>query len=271
MVKQLFTVGQLSKLFNVKISTLRYYDKMGILKPAKVNVESHYRYYSTEQFERLNTINYLRSLGMPIGSIRKFFDARDTELLRQMLLDQRSQVEGQIASLQSVKQRINDRIDQVNDAIESNLDVIELVNLPAIPIILLDEIYRAKDDIEFPITTLIQQFGVNKNIFLGKIALTLSKSQLIQKKFENYSGLLLVLEPGDNESATGQLVAGKYVRIRFNGTHENSVVQYQKLIEYCQKHNYQIAGDAVETALIDYGLTDDLSKYVTEIKIPVIE
>lgn len=267
----LFTIGQLSKIFRIKITTLRYYDEVGLLKPARINRKTHYRYYSTEQFERLNVITYLRALGLSIESIRNFFEARDTSLLGKMLREQKSQVHQQITALQSIEQRIDDRILQVNDAIQSNLNVVELVNLPSIPVIFLSENYHAKEDIELPITTLRQKFGVDKSIFLGKIALMLSKSELEQNRFENYGGLLLILEPGDDKAATGELIAGQYLRLRFNGTHETSAIQYQKLLNYCQKHRYRIIGDAVETALIDYGITDDLSKYVTEIRIPVKE
>ncbi|WCG35018.1 MerR family DNA-binding transcriptional regulator [Companilactobacillus farciminis] len=48
-MEQLFTIGQLSKLFNIKVPTLRYYDEVGLLKPAKINNKTHYRYYSTQQ------------------------------------------------------------------------------------------------------------------------------------------------------------------------------------------------------------------------------
>lgn len=36
-MKELFTIGDLSKLFQVKISTLRYYDDIGLLKPEYVD------------------------------------------------------------------------------------------------------------------------------------------------------------------------------------------------------------------------------------------
>ncbi|KRN99194.1 MerR family transcriptional regulator [Companilactobacillus kimchiensis] len=270
-MESLFTIGQLSKLFKVKISTLRYYDEVGLLKPARINPETHYRFYSTEQFERLNVIGYLRALDLSIDSIKEFFEARDISKLEEMLQEQKQQIQRQISSLKNIEQRIDARISQVGDAIHSNLNQIELISLKNIPIIYLNEDYRPNQDIEMPITTLRQKYGVDKNIFLGKIALILTSDKLQQRCFDDYSGLLLILEPGDDKDATGVLPAGKYLRLRFHGTHDTATTQYQKMIDYCQKHNYQITGDAVETALIDYGITDDLSKYVTEIRIPISE
>lgn len=270
-MNQLFTVGQLSRIFDVKISTLRYYDEIGILKLAQVNTGSRYRYYSTEQFERLNVITYLRSLGLSLNSIKDFFENRDTLKLEKMLKEQKFQIQQQIKILKNTEQRIDSQINQVEDAIHSTLDKIEIVQMSEIPIIYLNENYHLNEDIEISITSLRKKYDVDKNIFLGKIALTLSQQQLDSGKFDNYSGLLLILEPGDDEEFTSKLEAGTYLRLRFNGTHETSSVQYRKLIDYCQRHRYQIIGDAIETALIDYGITNDLTKYVTEIRIPVKE
>ena len=268
-MEQLFTIGQLSKLFNIKVPTLRYYDEVGLLKPAKINNKTHYRYYSTQQFKRLNVITYLRALDLPIDAIKQFFDARDINKLEAMLREQKLQVQKQITALENIDRRIDARINQVEDAVNSILDKIEVVDLPAIPVVYLDEDYRPNDDIELPIVTLRKRFGLDKNIFLGKIALAVSKENLLREQFDSYNGLLLILEPGDSGDATGTLSAGKYIRLRFHGTHDTAVIQYQKLLQYCQKHNFEINGPAIETALIDYGITDDFDKYVTEIKFPI--
>lgn len=69
---ELFTIGEISRLFNVNIRTLRYYDNIGLLKPEYVNPQSGYRYYSVNQFELLNTIKYLRALDVSIEDIKYF-------------------------------------------------------------------------------------------------------------------------------------------------------------------------------------------------------
>ena len=55
-MKDLFTIGEIAKLFEINIRTLRYYDEINLLKPERIDPNSKYRYYSTKQFERLNTI-----------------------------------------------------------------------------------------------------------------------------------------------------------------------------------------------------------------------
>ena len=56
MKKDLFKIGDVAKLFNISVSTLRYYEKLGLVIPEEVDKDTGYRYYSTDQFESLNTL-----------------------------------------------------------------------------------------------------------------------------------------------------------------------------------------------------------------------
>ena len=70
--KNLFRIGEVAKMFHVSVSLLRHYENEGLLSPAYISEESGYRYYSTEQFEVLNMIRYLRVLDMPLSEIDSF-------------------------------------------------------------------------------------------------------------------------------------------------------------------------------------------------------
>lgn len=62
-------IGDFSKFSRVSIKTLRYYDEIGILKPAKVDRFTGYRYYSVDQLSRLNRIIGLKDLGLSLEEI----------------------------------------------------------------------------------------------------------------------------------------------------------------------------------------------------------
>lgn len=62
-------IGEFSTLARVSIKTLRYYDELGLLKPAQVDSGSGYRYYSADQLPRLYRILALRDLGFPLDRI----------------------------------------------------------------------------------------------------------------------------------------------------------------------------------------------------------
>lgn len=49
-MKNLYSIGEVSKIKGITIKALRYYHKMGILEPSYIDESSGYRYYSIEQF-----------------------------------------------------------------------------------------------------------------------------------------------------------------------------------------------------------------------------
>ncbi len=65
-----YTVQKLSQLAGVSARTLRYYDEIGILKPARIN-SSGYRIYGNEEVDRLQQILFYRELGVHLDQIKE--------------------------------------------------------------------------------------------------------------------------------------------------------------------------------------------------------
>ncbi|MEQ8155573.1 MAG: MerR family transcriptional regulator [Clostridiaceae bacterium] len=79
--KNLLSIGELVSTCNVSHKTLRYYDSIGLLKPAEVNPENGYRYYEKWQVTRIMTIKELQSLGISLVEIKMCLENGDSELL----------------------------------------------------------------------------------------------------------------------------------------------------------------------------------------------
>ena len=62
-------IGEFSKLTQISIRMLRYYDETGLLKPAAIDPQTGYRLYSSDQLTRLNQILALRDCGFTISEI----------------------------------------------------------------------------------------------------------------------------------------------------------------------------------------------------------
>ena len=59
-------IGDFSRLSLVSVKVLRYYDELGLLRPARVDEFTGYRYYSASQLTRLNRILVLKDLGLSL-------------------------------------------------------------------------------------------------------------------------------------------------------------------------------------------------------------
>ena len=104
-------IGEFSVLTQVSIKTLRYYDEVGLLKPAHVDLDSGYRYYSASQVPRLHRILALKDLGFPLDRIAKAIeDGVTVDELRGMLklreVEQQGRVQEETERLARLRARL---------------------------------------------------------------------------------------------------------------------------------------------------------------------
>lgn len=106
----MYTIGQVSKMFNLPISTLRYYDKEGLFPD--MNRESGIRKFSEKELEALRVIECLKKSGLEIKDIKQFMEwcVKGSETYsqrRELFLKQKEIVEAEI-------QRMNKALDMIN-------------------------------------------------------------------------------------------------------------------------------------------------------------
>ena len=53
-MKEYYSIGETAKLLGVTTTTLRHYEKIGILKPKKISEDTGYRWYTYDQFHMVN-------------------------------------------------------------------------------------------------------------------------------------------------------------------------------------------------------------------------
>lgn len=269
--KNLFPIGEVSRLFHISVSSLRHYENIGLLTPAYISPDSGYRYYGTEQFEVLNTIRYLRVLDMPLSEIEDFLKNKDIDRIEEKLRQQKEAVLKKQQELKRIEQKIDHRLNWLMDAGNTPLDSVSPVQLPACRVVWVDEPMKVDGsaDMEAPIRKL-DQSDAEAVVFLGKVGLGISAEHLRKAETSQYDGIFLTLDQEDIYTGeTLDLPETLCVRIRFRGSHTEAPVQYKKLLDYIEKHRMQIVDFSREVTLIDYGITNDTDKFVTEICIPV--
>lgn len=269
-MKNLFTIGETAELFALNIRTLRYYDEIGILHPETTDPDTGYRYYSTRQFERLNTIKYLRALGMSLKKIALFFDNRDVGVLQQLLEEQQAETKARIGELMQIQRKLEYRLKALDDALHRPAGQFCLLHIPRRQIAYLRKDIPLGDDLEFSLRELERANTLEPAMFLGKVGVSISSGNLAARRFESFSGIFVLLEREDHYRGEEQfLPEGDYMSIRFSGTHQEAAGYYIRLLEHMEQAGRSCCGDSVEITLIDAGFTNDTTQYVTEIQIPV--
>ena len=109
-----YTIGELSKIMNVSIHTLRYYDNEGLL-PFVQRKPNGQRIFTHRDLIFLNTIECLKSTGMPLKEIKQYIEWCIKAI-----------VEEQIAQMQKILATINYKCDFYKKAIETGkVDICE--------------------------------------------------------------------------------------------------------------------------------------------------
>lgn len=106
------TVKEISKITGISIRTLRYYDEIGLLKPARVT-EAGYRLYDDKELEKLQEILFYKELEIPLADIKKVmenpeYDKQKALAVQKSLLERkRNRLNGIIELIDDVMKGVN--------------------------------------------------------------------------------------------------------------------------------------------------------------------
>jgi DNA-binding transcriptional MerR regulator len=107
----MLSIGAFAQLAQVSPRTLRHYDDLGVLVPARVVAATGYRFYEVGQLGRLHRILALRDLGFGLDQIGPVLDGQPSvEELRGMLVMRRAQIESTVAEEQARLRRVEARL-----------------------------------------------------------------------------------------------------------------------------------------------------------------
>ncbi len=108
-MNQYMSIGKVSKLKNVSIKSLRYYDRIGILKPAFVNTETNYRYYTNDQLYLLDAITVCIRLGIPLKDLNNYVENSSINL-QKLLYDGKILAEQKIMDIHNCLETLQDTL-----------------------------------------------------------------------------------------------------------------------------------------------------------------
>ncbi|MDF3002439.1 MAG: putative transcriptional regulator [Bacillota bacterium] len=141
----MYKISEFSKITNISVKALRYYDEETILTPAYRNSGTGYRYYSEDDFTKAQRILLLRSLDFSIAEIRDVLEnCLDESDLTCYLEEKRTMVKNQILKERALIKKMNLYI-KPKDREEKNMSYqIEVKDIPTVIVAAIR--YRGKYD-----------------------------------------------------------------------------------------------------------------------------
>lgn len=267
-MKNLFSIGELSKQQNISRQTLIFYDKIGLFCPSYVDPDNGYRYYSSNQLDYLDTICIMKKIGFSLDEIKSHMQSYTIDNSIIALRKQLTVIERQIEELQMIKSRIEHRCQELEHVI-SIQDNSELVTLEEMKCryILVQKVappYSLKDVSLATKQCFVHSFKEQLPIYFQSGAI-IPYDHILQGRYTEASHAFLPIEQMNHIENVLELPEGKCVCTYHTGDYLSIGRAYERILAYCRKNQLDIISDSYEFAINDYLSTGDENEYVTKI------
>ena len=267
-MKNMFSIGELAKYQNISKQTLIFYDKIGLFRPAYVDPNNKYRYYTANQLDYLDTILIMKEMGFSLSEIQEHMKTYTIDTSSITLRKQLTVLDQQISHLQLVRNRLAHRCEQMEHVKEVH-GRDQKVTLKEVKekYLLYAEVDSPHSFSEISIATkkcFSQALKDALPIFFqtGDI---IPYKHILEGRYTEASVAFLPIENTKKATNILQLPKGKAASIYHYGTYQSVEHSYTKLLNYCREQKLEIISDAYEFCINDYISSGDESEYITEI------
>ncbi len=266
-----FKIGDFSKLTRASVRMLRYYDEAGLLKPAKIDDFTGYRFYSAKQIPEISLIISLRDMGFNVADILLFMQEKSEAKREELLKLKGEEIRGNIRIEESRLEKIDSAISNMKkERVSMNYNV-TLKSLPSYKVISLRDQIPAYDA-EGMLWERLGEYVAAKNIVCKELSYATYHDEgikegqvdvevvmVVDKLMENEKGFVFK-ETEAVEQAASILVPGAY---------SNLAGAFQFLANWIEENGYDIVGNPRQVAIKGPWNEENIEDYLCEIQIPV--
>lgn len=267
--QSLFKIGELSKLYNISVDSIRYYEKMGLLNPVR-SQESNYRMYSVEDIRKLTMIRELLNLKFSVEQIRRFDENRSVEVTQIVLEEELQKLNEAIEELERNRMSIQARLGILKQRVNTVKDeVAHLISIEERKCLLVSESNLPDDYVDYYLVKYMnsQQQKVDTIGACDCYTLDLEGSNpesdyLRTKNVFFYSDAL-------SYESNYSLPEGLYISLFYHGPLTKTKLLVPKLFAYAKERELKVIGEPIEFCHIDDYETSNEEEYLTELQLHV--
>lgn len=278
----MYTIGKFSKICDVPVKTLRYYNDIGLLQPSYIDHETNYRYYDYGKIKMMQKISLLKNYQFPLHTIKELIDIEDQQIWKDA-------IEQKVEELEKQKEEISKQIEGVSNLRKQIVEEIPIVSDPVLSDCYIEErgeitVYTIRKKIK-----LAQIDQLVKNLFDRTYAFNLEIAGHLMATFHGVPlhdeaidvELLLPIKETNRIDDYRVLLGGTYACLTVKGPYSELNIGYRALKQWITEQNFIQIGNGIEIyeeGLIPANLNSrdikpDLSRhpsqFITKICIPV--
>jgi DNA-binding transcriptional MerR regulator len=268
-------IRDFARLAEVSMTTLRYYDEIGLLKPIQVDPETGYRFYTMDQLPYLHRILALKELGLGLTQISEILaEGVSPEALQGMLRLRQAQLQQHIQAEQEQLTRIEARLRSLEQG--DGMLVYEVV-LKAVKPITGVSLHLTANDLTNQVRwsdamgTMLKRYGVTPSDHL-LVLHTQSEDECIPGSVEvvapvGWRDVNTLVTRSEGRLAQCELPAFPHVACTLHHGHPGLIQPaYQALGTWMENNGYTIVGPRRKIGL---RREENLGDALTEIQFPV--
>jgi DNA-binding transcriptional MerR regulator/effector-binding domain-containing protein len=279
---QLYSIGQAARICDISIQTLRYYDKIGLVKPEHVEEHSGYRFYANRGLLQIKIVQDMKAMNFSLEEIadalrdgrtdrmKANYTAKHAELLRQQeeLKQAQATVERRLQQLQYLQ--------QLESGLEELDVLIELKRLPDRRVAFDRGIHAC--DMESLTGRFVNLFRSMEENGMAPGGYCMSVYHESIMTFDRDSSDLEVCIPladsfgGQGDSTNIRVIAGgEHITALYCGVPNERSCKYVygRLQEWIGENGYCESGPAIEQYLVDLAQMTDPANFIVELQLPV--
>lgn len=268
-------IGDFSKLSQVSLKALRFYDEIGLLKPSQTDRFSGYRYYTVDQLPRLNRILALKDLGFSLDQIGQILN-EDLSVaeLRGMLRLKKAEVEQVMENERVRLDRIEARLRQIEQENTMTKYDVVLKKIQPITVVSVRDVIPTYGDIG----GLIEEVFA----FVGKHGLQpagapfsiwhdhgFKETHVDAEMAVPVNAAMANALPAEGRVKISQMPEAEMACVIHQGRYDEFSLAYTAIGEWIEANDYRICGKNREIYLAGPESSPDPANYVTEIQFPV--
>lgn len=276
MERDLISIGKMARMSGLSVPTLRLYDEMGLLKPARVDKKTGYRYYSLSQNARLDMIAYMKELGMSLSEISDVLKKEDLALIEQILARKNEQLHEQMRELKSRHEAVERAIASIERYRKSpatgtvSLEYIDrrvVVSMPC-----REDFYRlglqSYENSLAGFRRALAEKGLPQ-VHSYNVATTITSADFAEEKYVP-DRFYAFLGPQDiNRPDAEVLDSGMYACIYLD-SFDREIESAGRLRDICRENGYRICGDYICEVLTEFNVFDSRTRAMfLRLQVPV--
>lgn len=262
MENKMMKIGEMARFNRVSISTLRLYDKVGILKPCYTDPETNYRYYSIHQKARLDMIQYMKELGMSLGEIGDILETGDIQMIESTLIRKKKQVKEELAQLHlrlGAISRAIESVERFRKAPDCGMITVEYIPHRKAYVMHTDTNFYEHDISVYE--EILEELKENlidqglPQVYYCNAGTVLEREDFLNLKMVSHEIFLFVDDDFPDHASVRRIDSAMYACIYLDNF-DDEPEYAARLLRYCQEHNYTINGDYLCEVLTEFNVFD---------------